>query len=141
MVHELGSRGRKINNQQHCMKKLILIAVITLGALVTFGPLAQAAEGDAPAKKGKARADAIEMYKKELNLSEAQVEKLKPVLEAQAKAMREATSDSNMPREERRAKQAKVREEYLPKIKAILTKEQGDKLDKLNAERKAKQKQ
>jgi Spy/CpxP family protein refolding chaperone len=122
------------------MKKLILIAVITLGALVTFGPIAQAAEGDAPAQKGKGRADRLETMKTELKLTDEQVTKLKPIMDADAKAMREVTQDSNLSREERREKMTKIREASAPKIKAILTKEQADKWEKLTQERMKKAK-
>jgi Spy/CpxP family protein refolding chaperone len=119
------------------MKKLILIAVITLGALVTFGPLAQAADqgGDAQGPKGKARVDRIEMMKKELSLTDDQVAKLKPIMDDDNKKMREIMQDSNLSREQRREKLTALREASAPKIKAILTKEQADKWEKLNQAR------
>ena len=119
------------------MKKLILTAII-LGSLVSFVPLAQAAEGGGDAKGKRTPQDRIEAMKTQLNLSEKQVADLKPVLEADAKKMREVWQDSNMTQEQKREKITALREASQAKIKTILTPEQFDKYTKMNAERRQK---
>ncbi len=122
------------------MKKFILIAVITLGALVTYGPMAQAADAGGKTAKTKrgGRQNQVELMKTELSLTDKQVVELKPVLEEQQKKMREMFQDRNTPREERRAKMQKLQEETNTKLKTILTSEQMEKWQKLQQERRKK---
>jgi periplasmic protein CpxP/Spy len=122
------------------MKKLILIAVITLGALVTSGPVAQAADADAPAQKGKGRADRLALMKTELNLTDAQVTALKPIMEKNATEMQKIRQNSDLSREERAAKSKTLSEAFAKEIKPILTSEQFTKWEKLNADRMQKRK-
>ncbi|MBN2506856.1 MAG: hypothetical protein JXQ71_09200 [Verrucomicrobia bacterium] len=128
------------------MKKALLSAVILLGALVAFGPLAQAAEkaveGRSEKSKGRTegRADRIEMMTKELNLNESQVEKLKAVQQENMTKMREMRKDTSLTREQRNEKMRALMEGYQAKLKAILTPEQSEKWQKLNAQRMQKRK-
>lgn len=123
------------------MKKLILTAAIVLGTLVSFAPLAQAAEGGGDGKGKRTPQDRIEMMKKELSLSEDQVAKLKPILEEDGKKMREIWQDSSMTQEQKREKITALREASQAKVKPILTKEQFEKWTKLNAERRQRKQQ
>lgn len=117
------------------MKKQ-LIAALVLGALVAFSPNTQAQE-----KKG--RPDAAEQLKQMaelLALTAEQKAKLEPIIKEQFEKMRALFADQNTPQEDRRKKMAEARTEATGKIKAVLTKEQGEKYDKFVEEQAAKRK-
>jgi len=120
------------------MKKLSLIAIIALGSLVGFATTIRAAEAGGSGTEGRrtARQDQLETMKKDLNLSDKQVEQLKPILEDSRTKMREAYQDTKLTQEERRAKAKKLQEELTAKIKPILTTEQFQKWEKMREERR-----
>ncbi|PAW85470.1 MAG: hypothetical protein B9S33_09775 [Pedosphaera sp. Tous-C6FEB] len=114
-----------------------LIAALVLGALVAVSPTSQAQE-----KKG--RPDAAEQLKQmaeQLALTPEQKTKLEPILKEQGEKLRALFTDQNTPQEDRRKKMVELRTEFAGKIKAVLTKEQGEKFDKVMAEQAAKRKQ
>ena len=117
------------------MKKQ-LIAAIVLGALVAFSPTTQAQE-----KKGRPDpAELVKQLTEALTLTAEQKTKLEPILKEQGEKMRAIFTDQNTPQEDRRKKMTEMRTEFSGKIKAVLTKEQGEKYDKLMAEQAAKRK-
>ncbi len=112
------------------------IAAIVLGALVAFSPSTQAQE-----KKG--RPDPAEQLKQMielLTLTAEQKPKIEALLKDQGEKMRAIFADQNTPQEDRRKKMTETRTEFTGKIKAVLTKEQGEKYDKFVAEQAAKRK-
>jgi Spy/CpxP family protein refolding chaperone len=122
------------------MKKLVLMAfVVVLAAGATFAQM-----GD-PAERLKREIDGLTT---ELGLSKEQVEKVTPIVtEAQKKqseAFAKMRESGNMDREKMREEFTKMREETDKQIKAVLTPEQGVKLDayrKKQAEERAKRMQ
>jgi Spy/CpxP family protein refolding chaperone len=124
------------------MKKLVLIAFVALFAIGSS--FAQPGGGD-PAARLQRELDGLTT---ELGLSKDQVEKVTPIVtEAQKKQseafakMREA---GNVDRDKMREERTKMQAETDKLIKAVLTPEQGEKLDayrKKQAEERAKRMQ
>ena len=113
------------------------IAAILLGALVAFSPSSQAQEK----KRGPDAAEQVKQLTELLALTAEQKPKIEALVKEQADKMRAIFADSNTPQEDRRKKMTEMRTEYSGKIKALLTKEQGEKYDKFLAEAAAKRKQ
>ena len=78
---------------------------------------------------------------KELNLTDAQKAKLKPIMEAQRDKMMAMRDDTTMDRKTKMAKMKAMRDETAKKVAAILTPDQKKKMAamqaKMQAERKA----
>ncbi len=111
---------------------------ISLGlttALLSLQPLAQAADQGTPAggaggQRGTQLRERMQDAMKELNLTDEQKEKLKPLWQAQAQKMRELMKDQGLSRQEKVEKFKAAREEMEPKLKQILTAEQFEKWQK-----------
>ena len=117
------------------MKKQF-IAAIVLGALVAFSPATQAQE-----KKGRPDpAEQLKQMAELLTLTAEQKTKLEPILKEQGEKMRAIFADQTTPKEDSRKKMTEMRTEFTGKLKAVLTKEQGEKYDKFIAEQAAKRK-
>jgi len=81
------------------------------------------------------------MLAKQLDLTEAQKEKLKPILKDQAEQLKALRADTNMSRDDKMAKLKEIRESLNAQLKTILTPEQMEKWQKLRenmAKRRAK---
>ena len=118
------------------MKKQI-IAAIVLGALIAFSPSTQAQEKK---RGGPTLEEQVKQLTELLALTAEQKTKLEPILKEQGEKMRAIFADQNTPQEYRRKKMTDMRTEFTGKIKAVLTKEQGEKYDKFVAEQAAKRK-
>lgn len=129
--------------------KLKWFALMTLGGLMTLAPLTPArAQEQTPAQDQKpagGRREAIkgrlEMLAKQLDLTDAQKEKLKPILKDQAEQLKALRADTNMSRDDKMAKLKEIRESLNAQLKTILTPEQMEKWQKLRenmAKRRAK---
>lgn len=118
------------------MKKPV-IAAIVLGALVAFSPVTQAQE-----KKGRGPSaeEQLKQLTELLALTAEQKPKIEALVKEQADKLRALFADQNTPQEDRRKKMTEMRTEFSGKIKAVLTKEQGEKYDKFVAEAAAKRK-
>lgn len=122
------------------MKKLVLVIFIALFAVGSS--IAQMRD---PAARLKSEIDGLTT---ELGLSKDQVEKITPIVtEAQKKqseAFAKMRESGNMDRDKMREEFTKMREETDKQLKAVLTPEQGVKLDayrKKQAEERAKRMQ
>lgn len=118
------------------MKKTVIVA-LTLGALLAFSPATQAQE-----KKGKGPTveEQIKHLTELLTLTDEQKPKIEALVKEQGEKVRAIFADQNTPQEDRRKKMTEMRTEFAGKIKAVLTKEQGEKYDKFVAEQAAKRK-
>ena len=121
----------------------LMLGLSLCGGLLTTAHAAPAGgnpQARPDALKGKNKGERGERGMKmmaELNLTDAQKAKLKPIMEAtraQMKAMRE---DTTMSREDKMAKMKAMRATNETKINAILTPTQQKKLAELKAARKA----
>ena len=70
----------------------------------------------------------MERMTKELNLSEEQREKIRPIIEEQVKQLRDMREDKNLTPEQRREKARAIMKETHEKMQAILNPEQRAKL-------------
>ena len=122
--------------------KSTLAAALTLASLISFKPLALAADKPDAAKPGPARRerreqarDRIEQMAKELNLSDDQKGKLKPIFQQEAEKLKALREDTSLSREQRREKLKGIRDEIAAKVKGVLTTEQFEKWQKRRNER------
>lgn len=114
-----------------------IIAALVLGALIAFSPATQAQEKK---RGGPTAEEQLKQLTELLTLTAEQKAKLEPILKEQSEKMRAILADQNAPKEDSRKKMGEMRTEITGKIKAALTKEQGEKYDKLLAEAAAKRK-
>ena len=124
------------------LNKLGFLAALALGGLLTLGATARAqstnnqdaGSGQPAGVAGRRQGgDPAQMMKKQLDLSDDQVTKLRPVLAEQRTKMAALRTDttSNLSREDRIAKGKEIRNAADAKIKEILTPEQYTKWQKL----------
>lgn len=100
--------------------------------------------------QGQAQAGAQEMHRghgsrldwlsKQLNLTDDQKTKLKPILDDESSQMKSIHDDSSLSQDQKRDKMKELRESTDTKIEDVLTPDQQTKFKELNAERKEHQK-
>jgi protein CpxP len=73
----------------------------------------------------------LDRLSKELNLTDEQKEKIKPILEDQQKQMQDLRNDSSVQGPDRRAKMQDIRKDHMTQIRNVLTSEQQTKLDEM----------
>ena len=120
------------------MKKLVLSV-----AMIAFGTFAMAQQNKMmhkmdPAQMEQKRAEKLKMMQTELNLSDAQVAKIKTLQDSK---MAERSANAPKMQAERKAKMEKMkvkREEWKSEMKLILTPDQYMKWEKKNAEKMQK---
>lgn len=127
--------------------RLSLMTVMALGSLVAFGPMAKAEDSDAkPAAHGKGKAGARHAQANpivgELNLTDDQKVKVKPIFQEEAKKLKELRQDTNLSKQDKMAKLKSIHADTDAKLQPILTPEQLEKLSKARQEaHKRRQKQ
>ena len=80
--------------------------------------------------------DQLARLTKQLNLTEDQQAKIKPIIEEQHKQMMDLRQDTSMSRDDRFAKFREIREKSLTKMKEVLTPEQQKKWEKMQEMRR-----
>ncbi len=118
--------------------KTILLTTLIVGGALTLSPTARAEEARRGGERGERIRERMQEVSKELNLTDEQREKLKPIFQAQAEKMKELRADTTLSREEKMQKWKAIREEFAPKIKEILTPEQFEKWQKMREEMREK---
>jgi periplasmic protein CpxP/Spy len=108
------------------MNRTLLIALL-LGGALSLQPTVRAEEP----KRGEAIRERLQEVGKELNLTDEQKEKLKPIFQAQAEKVKELRADTSLTREQKIEKFKAIRDEIAPKVKEILTAEQFAKWEKI----------
>lgn len=114
------------------MKKLSLVVAVALGTLVACS-LATAQDAAKKGRRGFGAGQGVEQMKKDLNLTDAQVTKVRAVMEERQKKMQELRGETD--REARREKMRSIMEESNKKMKEILTTEQYKKLQEMRSQR------
>jgi Spy/CpxP family protein refolding chaperone len=121
--------------------RTILTAVLLCSAL-SLSPVARAAEKPAGDKAGGDRAakmrERMQEMTEKLGLNESQKEKFRGVWQERMEKSKEIFGDSNLSQEQKMEKMKAIRDEYEPKIKAILTPEQAEKWQKMQEEMRSK---
>jgi Spy/CpxP family protein refolding chaperone len=112
---------------------------MALGSLVAFGPMAKADESDSKPgarTKGKAgaRHDRMGQIVGELNLTDDQKAKVKPIFQDEAQKMKTLRQDTNLSKQDKMTKLKTIREDTAAKVKPILTADQFEKWNKLREE-------
>lgn len=108
------------------MKKILTILTIAAASALLAVQGFAADEAKKPGRRGE-RGDRLGMMKENLNLTPEQVDKIKPILEADREKMKALREDKNLSQEDRRAKMRDILRESAQQIKPILTPEQQEK--------------
>ena len=112
-----------------------LLGSLLLCAVLWLHPSARAEEAK-PAVKERIR-ERLQEVAKELNLTDEQKEKLKPIVQAEWEKVRELRADTSLSREQKIEKLKALKEELAPKVKEILTPEQLAKWKEIREEFRA----
>jgi Spy/CpxP family protein refolding chaperone len=123
-------------------KTFLLVAGVVIMILLGIRMLAGAAlpqNGGQRMRGPMTPEDQLARMTKQLQLTDDQQAKMKPILEEQHKQMMDLRQDTSMSREDRFAKFREVRQKSLEtKMKAILTTEQQEKWQKIQEERRGR---
>jgi len=127
---------------------MTLIAALALGSLLTLGPALRAddatntppstppAGGPPPGDRGpgmRGRGPNFDMIAQQLNLTDDQKPKVKEILDGQMQQMRDLHQDDSLSADDRRAKMRSIREDTDTKLKAVLTADQFEQWQKMEA--------
>jgi periplasmic protein CpxP/Spy len=116
----------------------LLTAAALLGTLAfaqDSSPATPAQPADRYEQKGGDRAaERLRHMSKELNLTDDQKEKLKPILQDEAQQMKSVQADNSLSTQQRRKKMREIHKTYEPQVQAVLTPEQKDKLKSMKQE-------
>jgi hypothetical protein len=126
------------------LAKLSLITAMTLGTLVALTATSRAEDAqdtpksaDQPAAHQRQRRNAQSQFEHmaaQLKLSDDQKTKLQPIVQEEAKKLKELREDTTLDAKQRRAKVREVRDGYTAKIKPILTSDQFEQYKKLRTQ-------
>ena len=121
----------------------MLIAALAAGSLLVWSPALRADDTNTPPSTPPAGAPPagqrppgirggpnLDQLAQQLNLTDDQKAKVKPILEARDKKMADLRGDTSLSQEDRRTKMQSIREETTAQMKAVLTPEQFDKWQK-----------
>jgi Spy/CpxP family protein refolding chaperone len=113
---------------------LVHIVVLVLGVAMLFGRPVSAASRQENAKQ------MLQQIAKQLNLSEDQKAKIKPILTEEVQQLKALKADTSMTQDQKRSKAMQIRADSSAKITPILTPEQQKKWQEMKAAAKAKHK-
>jgi len=120
------------------MKGLILGALLLLAPIVTAAQ--EAAEEPTPAVPESAARERIQQrlrtLTEQLNLSEEQKAKIGPILEDEARQLRELRQNTSLAPAERRAKARQIFQTHREQIDQVLTPEQREKMKEIRKQRR-----
>jgi protein CpxP len=125
--------------------KIGFIVAVALGALAA-GTLAASAQttnsnpqpGAGHGEKGGQLKDRLQRMAEALQLTDAEKDQIKPILQGDMEKAKELRDDTSLTQEERRAKMKTIREDTAAKMKGILTPEQFTKWEQLRAQGRGK---
>jgi Spy/CpxP family protein refolding chaperone len=125
--------------------KTMLIAALAAGSLLVWSPALRAGDTNTPPSTppagappagqrppGMRAAPTLDQLAQQLNLTDDQKAKVKPILEARDQKVRDLRGDTSLTPEDRRAKMKALRDDMITQMKAVLTPEQFDKWQKMS---------
>ena len=124
--------------------KMTLIAALAVGSLLMLSPALRADDatntppsappaGGPPGPGMRGRGPNFDMIAQRLNLTDDQKPKVKEILDNQRQQMRDLRQDQDMSPEDRTAKMKTIREDTNAKLKAVLTADQFEQWQKMEA--------
>jgi protein CpxP len=118
--------------------KLLAAALLITSSLALAQDSGQSVPAQPGAKYDQRRRDQAEdrlrRMSKELNLTDDQKEKIRPILQEEAQQSKSVQSDSSLTDQQRRKKMREIHKTYEPQVQAVLTPEQRDKLKNMKHE-------
>jgi protein CpxP len=141
-VQEAIRRWRE-QGPKHSRNSVILAFAIVVALLIAFFALSKASAFQSPdmgrdrgmGREGRGFAQTpeqrLENLSKQLNLTDDQKAKIKPILEGEAKQIQSLREDSSLSREDRRAKSMQIRQSTHTQIRTLLTADQQKKFDSM----------
>lgn len=121
------------------MNKTSILA-LALGSIIAFSPAAQAQDKKAEGRGRQSVEARMKQLSEALKLTDEQKTKLEPILKEEGEKFRAIFEDTNSSREEKGKKMQDIRKDLSAKVKAVLTPEQAEKYEKIQAEMAAKRK-
>jgi Spy/CpxP family protein refolding chaperone len=119
------------------LSNLSLIAAVLLACCATV--TAQGANTNAPAGGKHAQLkNRLQTIAAELSLTDDQKQQLKPILKDEAQKLKTLRADTSLDRAQKRAQRKAIRQDFVAKVKPILTPEQIEKWQSLRAAMRAK---
>jgi len=104
------------------MTKISKLSVIPL----LFGLLLTVVAQDQSSAQAK-----LQQLSAQLNLTPDQKEKLKPILQDEAQQMQTVRDDTSLTKQQKWSKSREIQQSFQPKVNAVLTPEQQDKLKQM----------
>lgn len=131
-----------MNFKSHVRIGALMLGLSLCGGLLNSAQAAPGKDGKAgkagkPGQRGEGRRGGSMKMMQELNLTDAQKAKLKPIMEAQRDKMKTLREDTTMDRAAKMTKMKAMREEMEKKVDAILTSDQRKKFAEMKAKMKA----
>ncbi len=127
----------------------MLIAALAAGSLLVWSPALRADDTNKPPSTpsagappagqrppGMRVAPTLDQLAHQLQLTEDQKTKVKPILDAQQQKITSLREDTSLSQEDRRAKMQAVRQDTTAQLKAVLTPEQFDKYQQMTQRRR-----
>ncbi len=120
--------------------KLGIFALMTLGGLLAFGPIAGAQDqptnsGTPPAGGARRGPPTPDKIMEQLKLTDDQKAKVKPILVDQGEKMKSLRDDTSLTPQEKRPKMKEIRDATGAKLKPILTDDQYAQWEKMGQRR------
>ena len=112
------------------------LLVFALSLFTSRPTFAQASQGTAQSVENR-----LQMISKELNLTDDQKTKLRPILQDEQQQMQAVHNDTSLTRDQKMAKMKDIRESHQPQINQILTPDQQKKWAEMKKEAKEKHEQ
>src|SRR5664279_3261742 len=118
-------------------KSLFYVCVIVMAlasCLATYAQMPQE-QGSGPSGRGPGQGmtadQRLERMSKQLNLSEAQQQQIKPILENESTQMQALRDDTSLSQQDRWSKMTQIRQQFAGQIKPILNADQQKQFDEM----------
>jgi Spy/CpxP family protein refolding chaperone len=117
------------------MKFILIRVILTLAVVLpAYSTRAATSANYAAVDRASAFRDRIETLAKELQLTDEQKEKLRPIFQAEVERLKNLRADTSLSRRAKLRELKKIRAEATPKVKEILTPEQFQKWKSIQAD-------